>query len=74
MIIESVKRCYYIWIMNIQTNPKRIVKFSVSIRQETQLLIDQIANDENRSRSSMIDIICNDFCKKKRKSKLTRDN
>lgn len=36
----------------------RLVKFSIAIRKETLALIDQKANEENRSRSAMIDVIC----------------
>lgn len=42
----------------------RIVKFSISIRKETRTLIDKIANQENRSRSSMIDVGMTEVCKK----------
>jgi len=42
----------------------RLIKFSISIRKETQTLIDKLANQENRSRSSMIDVVMNDVCKK----------
>jgi len=42
----------------------RIVKFSISIRKDTQALIDQKANEENRSRSAMIDMICSEALKK----------
>lgn len=45
----------------------RIIKFSISIRKETRELLDQRANEENRSRSSMIDIICNQELKKSKK-------
>lgn len=45
----------------------RIVKFSICIRKETRALIDKLANQENRSRSSMIDVICYDTCKKELK-------
>lgn len=51
--------------MSMNKPPKRIVKFSISIRQETRQLLDQLANEENRSRSSMIDTICNDYIKRK---------
>lgn len=42
----------------------RIVKFSICIRKETQALLDKLANQENRSRSSMIDVLCFDNGKK----------
>jgi metal-responsive CopG/Arc/MetJ family transcriptional regulator len=49
---------------------ERLVKFSISMRKETQQLVDQIANDNNRSRSCMIDMICMEyFDKKKEKEK-----
>lgn len=44
--------------------PSRLVKFSISIRKDTRTLIDKLANQENRSRSSMIDIACANICKK----------
>lgn len=47
--------------------PQRLVKFSISIRKETRSLIDQLANENNRSRSCMIDMICAEYCKKKNK-------
>lgn len=51
---------------------ERLVKFSISMRKETQQLVDQIANDNNRSRSCMIDMICMEyFDKKKEKEKPT---
>lgn len=45
----------------------RIVKFSICVRKETRELIDKLANQENRSRSSMIDMVCNENCKKQLK-------
>jgi len=42
----------------------RLVKFSIAIRKTTQEMIDQKANEENRSRSAMIDIICEKELKK----------
>lgn len=47
----------------------RIVKFSISIRKETQELLDQKANEDNRSRSAMIDTICWEALKKNKQSK-----
>jgi len=39
-------------------NKSRLTKFSICIRKETLELIDQKANEDNRSRSAMIDMIC----------------
>ncbi len=36
----------------------RLVKFSIAIRKDTLVLIDQKAQQENRSRGAMIDVIC----------------
>lgn len=54
-------------LLSMSKPPKRLIKFSISIRQETRQLVDVIANDENRSRSSMIDLIIHEYCKKKQK-------
>lgn len=51
--------------------PTRLVKFSISIRKETRQLIDQLANEKNRSRSCMIDVICSEYCKKNKTRKQT---
>jgi len=42
----------------------RIVKFSICIKKETRTLIDKLANQENRSRSAMIDVGMTEVCKK----------
>lgn len=44
--------------------PHRLVKFSIAIRKETRTLIDKLANQENRSRSAMIDVGMSEICKK----------
>lgn len=44
--------------------PYRLVKFSIAIRKETRTLIDKLANQENRSRSAMIDVGMIEICKK----------
>lgn len=59
--MRGVNSCSYLHTMEKQS---RIVKFSISIRKDTRTLIDKLANQENRSRSAMIDVVCTDACKK----------
>lgn len=44
---------------------EKLVKFSICVRKETREMIDLESNEQNRSRSSMVDIICNENLKEK---------
>lgn len=44
--------------MQQEKKKSRLVKFTIAIRRTTLTLIDIKANEENRSRSNLIDIIC----------------
>lgn len=40
----------------------RLVRFTVAVRKNTRTNIDKMANQENRSRSAMVDVACEDYC------------
>lgn len=40
---------------------KDLSRFSVAIRSQTREKIDQMANKENRSRSNLIDMACEEY-------------
>lgn len=47
----------------------RLVRFGITIRKETMELVDKMANEQNRSRSSMIDVLCYDAIAKIKEAK-----
>ena len=48
---------------------KRSHVFSITLREQTRKRIDEMANEENRSRSALIDIACDFYYNHKKKEK-----